>query len=133
MMQKNLMETTRIDKWLWAARFYKTRRLATEAINAGHVLVNGQRIKASRPVRLTDTIHIKKHMIEFTIVVEKIMAKRSSASIAQTLYLETAGSIAQREKILQQRKLQSTPPAPDKRPNKRARGKIIRFQRQSGN
>lgn len=127
------MENTRIDKWLWAARFYKTRRLATEAINAGHVQVNGQRVKAARPVKLADTIHIKKHTVEFSVIVEKIMGKRGSASIAQTLYQETAASIAHREQMQQQRKLQASPPSPNKRPDKRSRGKIIRFQRQTGN
>ena len=123
------MESTRIDKWLWAARFYKTRRLAHDAITAGHVHINGQRVKPARLLRRDEIVTIKKAMVEFEIVVTDLSDKRGSASVAQTLYRETPQSIVRREQIQRQRSLQAHAPAPPRRPDKRQRGRIIRFQR----
>ena len=97
--------SVRLDKWLWAARFYKTRSLAVEAVNGGHVHVNGQRVKPSREVHIGDELKINKTPYSYTITVQALSNKRGSASIAQTLYVEHAESIQQREVLLEQRKL----------------------------
>jgi ribosome-associated heat shock protein Hsp15 len=121
-------EKIRLDKWLWAARFYKTRALAVEAINGGHVHVNGQRVKPSREVQIGDELRVSKTPNVFTIVVEGLSTKRGPASLAQTLYQETAESIEQRETLQMQRKLLAAAnPTPRRRPDKRERRKIIRF------
>jgi len=121
-------EKVRLDKWLWAARFYKTRSLASEAINGGKVHLNGSRAKPSKEVKLDDQLRIRRATTEMTVVVIAISGKRGSATIAQTLYSETAESIAERERYEMLRKL-STPVGgyPDHKPDKRGRRKIIRF------
>ena len=117
----------RLDKWLWAARFFKTRKLATEAIQGGHVHIDGSRVKPSRQVIVGDEMVITKGLYKFTIQVLELSDKRSPASIAQTLYNETNESIKQREFVQLQRKTQVVL-APNKRPDKRERAKIIRFK-----
>ncbi len=121
----------RLDKWLWAARFYKTRKLATEAVQGGHVHIIEQskriRVKPSRLLRVGDMLVITKGLYKFTVEVVSLSDKRGSASIAQQLYAETADSIAQREMISLQRKAQNVM-APKHRPDKRERAKIIRFK-----
>ena len=124
------MDKVRIDKWLWAARFYKTRQIAIDAINAGHVQINGQRVKPSRQVSQGDEIRVRKQNVDYEIKVDVLSDKRGPASIAQTLYTETDESIERRKRYQEQRKLSATGQGPNKRPDKRARGKIIRFQRQ---
>ncbi len=121
-------EKVRLDKWLWAARFYKTRSLASEAINGGKVHLNGARAKPSKEVTIDDQLRIRRSTTEMTVVVTAISGKRGSATIAQTLYTETAESIAERERLQALRKL-STPPGgfSDHKPDKRERRKIIRF------
>ena len=120
--------SVRLDKWLWAARFYKTRSLAVEAVNGGHVHINGQRVKPSREVHIGDELKINKTPYSYTITVQALSNKRGSASIAQTLYVEHAESIQQREVLLEQRKLLAAAnPQPKRRPDKRERRKIIRF------
>ena len=119
--------TTRLDKWLWAARFFKTRRLATEAVQGGHVHVNGVRVKPARPILVNDELVITKGLFKFTIHVLELSDKRGSATIAQQLYKETDASIKRREDLNLQRKNQ-TIAAPVKRPDKRERAKIIRFK-----
>lgn len=118
----------RLDKWLWAARFYKTRSLASEAINGGKVHLNGTRAKQSKEVAVDDQLRIRRSTTEMTVVVMAVSSKRGSATIAQTLYTETAESIAERERLQALRKL-STPPGgfADHKPDKRERRKIIRF------
>ncbi len=125
------MDKVRIDKWLWAARFYKTRKLSSVAVSAGHVQVAGQRVKPAFLISKGSTVRIKKDIYEFDIIINELTDKRGPASVARTLYTETAESMQRREVILAERKLNITVPAPDKRPDKRARGKIIRFQRQT--
>ena len=121
-------ETVRLDKWLWAARFYKTRALAVEAVIGGHVHVNGQRVKPSRDVHIGDELKISKTPYVFVISVRALSAKRGSATIAQTLYKENADSMQQREQLHEQRKLLAAAnPQPARRPDKRERRKIIRF------
>ncbi|MDJ0880392.1 MAG: S4 domain-containing protein [Gammaproteobacteria bacterium] len=112
----------RIDKWLWAARFYKTRALASEAVNGGKVHLQGQRIKASRAVKIDDTYEIQRGFDRLEIVVKALADRRGSASIAQTLYRETESSIKRREKESEQRKLARLQrPVLDHRPSKKER------------
>jgi len=122
----------RLDKWLWAARFYKTRSLATEAIKGGKVHLNGNRVKPSRPIELHQSVRIKKNSIEQTIIVKALSDKRGPASIAQTLYEETQESIEQREKLIQERKAiyAGMPQHTVRRPSKKDRRKIIRFKQE---
>lgn len=121
----------RLDKWLWAARFYKTRSLATEAIKGGKVHLNDARVKAGKTVEVGQIVRIKKEGIEFTVIVEALSDKRGSASIAQTLYTETPDSVEKRELAKSQRKAQFTNIAPPKRPTKKQRRHIIKFKQDS--
>ena len=124
------MDKTRLDKWLWAARFYKTRTLAIDAINGGHVHVNGQRVKPSRQIQIGDVLSIRKPPEEFIISVVLLSDRRGPASEAQQLYTEADSSRQQRELLREQRRqLALHNPRPDKRPNKRERRHIIRFTR----
>jgi len=98
------MEKMRIDKWLWAARFYKTRSLASEDIDKGRVEVNGQTAKPSREVKPGDTVQVRQGAVQRTVVIAGLSAQRGPAPVAQGLYQETADSIEQRAKLaLQQR------------------------------
>lgn len=120
-------ETIRIDKWLWAARFFKTRTLATGAVDAGKVRLNGERVKPSRSVRLGDTLDIDNGATEWEVVVAGLSETRSAASIAQTLYSETEASISRRHKEAEQRKYFREPGADIKgRPTKRDRRQLTR-------
>jgi ribosome-associated heat shock protein Hsp15 len=89
---------TRLDKWLWAARFYKTRSAATEAVVGGKVEVNGESVKPARPVQAGDTIRIRLAPYEHIVVVTGIAERRGSAAIAATLYQETEASKTARER-----------------------------------
>ena len=120
---------TRLDKWLWAARFYKTRQLAAEAINGGHVHLNGQRIKPSRVIQLDDELSIHKTPFTFEITVQGLSIRRGPAKEAQLLYLEHEESIQKRETLAEQRKLNAAQfPHAERRPDKRNRRRIIRFK-----
>jgi ribosome-associated heat shock protein Hsp15 len=99
------MDGIRIDKWLWAARLYKTRSLATEAVLGGRVHVNGARVKPSKEIRLDDTVEAKAGTIERTVVVTGLSEKRGPASVAAGLYAETPESIAKREQQALERRL----------------------------
>ena len=99
------MEQVRVDKWLWAARFYKTRSIATEAVLGGRVKVNGGRVKPSKEVRLDDTIEATTGTVQRTVVVTGLSDKRGPASVAATLYAETPESIAKREQQALERRL----------------------------
>jgi ribosome-associated heat shock protein Hsp15 len=99
------MDGIRIDKWLWAARLYKTRSLATEAVLGGRVHVNGARVKPSKEIRLDDTVEAKTGTIERTVVVTGLSEKRGPASVAAGLYAETPESIAKREQQALERRL----------------------------
>jgi ribosome-associated heat shock protein Hsp15 len=121
-------DKVRLDKWLWAARFFKTRALATEAINGGHVHLNGQRPKPARTVQLGDELEVRKGQETFHIVVQGLSGKRGSATIAQQLYEETEESRQVRETRREQRRLQAAAePQTSRRPDKKGRRKIIRF------
>lgn len=122
---------TRIDKWLWAARFYKTRSLAKEAIDSGHVHCDGQRVKVSREVFVDMELTIRHGLDEKTIIVDALSSVRGPAPVAQQLYHETPESIAKREYLREQRKAQNLA-HPDHKPNKKERRQIHRFQRGFG-
>lgn len=117
------MDTLRIDKWLWAARFYKTRSLATEAVQRGQVTLGKQAIKPSRDVRVGDVLTIWQGHIAHTVVVQAISSQRGPAPVAQQLYSETPESIAQRAQAAEQRRLSPEPALAQEhgRPTKRDR------------
>jgi ribosome-associated heat shock protein Hsp15 len=92
------MEPVRIDKWLWAARFYKTRSAATDAVLGGRVHLNGARVKPSKDVRLDDTIELTIGATRWTVLVTGLSERRGPASVAATLYAETAESLEARER-----------------------------------
>ena len=120
---------TRLDKWLWAARFYKTRHLAAEAINGGHVHLNGHRIKPSRVIQVNDELSIHKTPFTFEITVAGLSVRRGPAKEAQLLYVESEESIQKRETLAEQRKLNAAQfPHAERRPDKRDRRRIIRFK-----
>jgi len=126
---KNEIIKSRLDKWLWAARFYKTRQLATAAINAGHVHLNGQRVKPSHTIQPGDKLKINKTPFSFEITVEIITLTRGPAKVASTLYNESPESIQKRMTLAEQRKLHAAQfPASERRPDKRDRRRIIRFK-----
>ncbi|ATX82217.1 heat shock protein Hsp15 [Mariprofundus ferrinatatus] len=120
----------RIDKWLWAARFYKTRGLATEMVNGGHVQMNGDRLKPSRQVQPGDVLSIVRGDETYIVTVTSLAEKRGSAAAAQTLYEESEESLKAREVRRELRRLDAaSAPAPKRRPDKKARRQIIRFVR----
>lgn len=120
----------RIDKWLWAARFYKTRSLATEAIKGGKVTVNGHRAKPSREIEVGDTLTLRQGFDQKTVDVVDLSDKRGPASVAQRLYRETDESIEKREKEKELRQLSNVMrPHGEGRPSKRERRQIHRFTR----
>jgi ribosome-associated heat shock protein Hsp15 len=119
------MDEVRIDKWLWAARFFKTRGAATEAVAGGRVLLNGVRIKPAKEVRPNDAVEVRVGQTTWTVRVVGLAEKRGSASVAATLYEETRESAALREERAQQQRL-ATPPGADvgARPTKRDRRRL---------
>jgi len=128
------MISVRMDKWLWAARFFKTRAQAARACELGRIQSNWQPAKAAREVRIGDSIHIKTDYAEFQVEVLQLSAVRGPASVAQTLYRETEESRELRLKLAAERKaLKSFNPAPEGRPTKRDRRRIIRFRSERDN
>ena len=125
----------RLDKWLWSARFYKTRSLAAEAIGKGRIQVNGNTAKASRELRPGDTVVLQQDGLQRSIAVLAISAQRGPASVAQQLYAETQESIEQRLRALEQRRLSPEPAHTlvDGRPTKRDRRDIERERTHSWN
>ena len=112
----------RIDKWLWAARLFKTRALAVEAVSGGRVAVNGLQVKPSRPVRPGDRLEVTKGTVRMSVVVRGISARRGPAAAAALLYEETAESRAARERQAAERRLAEAPGADlGGRPTKRDR------------
>ena len=124
------MEQVRVDKWLWAARFFKTRGLATEAVLGGRVHVNGARVKPAKEVRAGDTIEIRKDALEWTVAVLAVSDKRGPASVAATLYAESDESRTAREQHALERRL-ARPLGADlgARPTKQARREIEALRR----
>lgn len=120
-----MSDSTRIDKWLWAARFFKTRSLATDAVEGGKVRLNGDRVKPARSVKAGDTLDIDNGATEWEVVVRGVAEKRGSAAVAQTLYAETEESIVERQKKAEQRRYFREPGETLKgRPTKRDRRQL---------
>ncbi len=118
----------RLDKWLWAARFFKTRSLAADEIGKGRVSVNGQVAKPSRDLHPGDTVALRQGVVERTVVVKALSAVRGPAPVAQTLYEETADSLLARTRAAEARRLASEPALAitDGRPTKRDRRELGR-------
>lgn len=121
----------RLDKWLWAARFYKTRSMARAAIDGGKVHYNGTRVKAGREVSVGAEVELRRGHETWTVIVKMLDDRRRSATEAAKLYEETEQSRSRREAEQQQRRVANAMlQAPDRRPDKKQRRKIIRFQKQ---
>jgi len=120
-MEQQATETEglRIDKWLWCARFYKSRSQATAAVAGGLVHVNGERVKPSRAVHVDDRIEITRDELRFEVVIRGLPVRRGPAPEARTYYVETEASVAAREQQRERSRL--APPAPVGRPDKHAR------------
>lgn len=128
-MMNDAAQLTRLDKWLWAARFYKTRSLAREMVEGGKVHYNGQRTKPSKMVEIGAELKLRQGSDEKTITVLALSQQRRSANEAQMLYRENEVSIIKREQIAQARKLGAlTMPHPDRRPDKKERRNLIKFK-----
>ena len=118
----------RLDKWLWAARFYKSRSLAAAAVSAGRVVVNGERVKPARALHVGDQVQLRRGDEVLTVVVDMLSARRGSASVAAALYTETPASEAARAAAREQRRLQPHTD-PGFRPDKRQRRELARIRR----
>ena len=122
------MDELRIDKWLWAARFYKTRSLATAAINAGHIKLNGSTVKPARELRSGDTLELAIGDVQWTVLVRGLNEQRRPAPEAQLLYAETSESSARRAAEKEAHRLAPTPGSDlHGRPTKKARRLIRGF------
>jgi ribosome-associated heat shock protein Hsp15 len=122
-------ESVRIDKWLWAARFYKTRSLATTAVNGGKIHLNGARIKPSRAVKQGDTLHIQRGPYASEITILDLAEKRGPAKVAQALYKESEESMQKRNDLAAQQRFERSSSGPEHRPDKRGRRQLRRLQR----
>ena len=123
------MASVRMDKWLWAARFFKTRALAARACVLGRIQSNGQPAKAAREVRIGDMLQVTNQGGDFQVEILLLSEVRGPASVAQTLYRETEASREQRLKVAAERKaMKQFEELPAGRPSKRDRRKIIRFR-----
>lgn len=128
-MKEKPAEGVRLDKWLWAARFYKTRADAREMIEGGKVHYNGQRSKPSKLVEVAAELTLRQGNDQRTVVIEAVSDKRGSATVAQQLYRETPESIEKREKVALARKMNAlTMPHPDRRPDKKERRDLMKFK-----
>lgn len=123
-------EKVRLDKWLWAARFYKTRGLANEAIKGGKVSINGQRSKPSQELKINDCVSLRQAPEQKTVIVRALSEHRGAATVAQQLYAETAESITKREKEKSLRQLAASQcHRGEGRPSKRDRRQLERLLR----
>ena len=120
----------RIDKWLWCARFFKSRSLAQQAVEGGHVQVNGERAKASRQVKVGDRLRITRERERFEVEVIGIPERRGPATEARTHYAESAESAAARAAVREFNRL--TAPVASGRPDKRERRDLLKFQKGRG-
>ncbi len=125
------LDRLRIDKWLWAARFYKTRGLAADEIQLGRIEINGQVAKASREVKAGDEVAMRRESVTRTVIVRGLSAIRGPAPVAQQLYEETAESLAAREKAAEQRRYAREPALSIEqgRPTKRGRRELEEARR----
>ena len=125
-------DTVRIDKWLWAARFFKTRGLAREAVKGGKVQIDGHRVKPGRTLAEGDRLMIQRGDEAIEITVTDLGDRRLSATLAQQKYVEDPGSVARREAAAEQRRLERQARAErPRRPDKRQRRQIVRFTKGS--
>ena len=123
------MNSMRMDKWLWAARFFKTRALAAKACDLGRIRSRDIEAKAARDVHAGDMLHIKNEGGEYEVEVLGLSEMRGPAAVAQALYRETEASKEQRQKMAEERKaMQQFAPVPERRPSKRDRRRIIQFR-----
>jgi ribosome-associated heat shock protein Hsp15 len=121
---------TRLDKWLWAARFFKTRALAADAIDGGKVHLNGERVKRSKAVKIGDQVRVRLGPYEHHVTVRAISERRGPASIAAALYEEDVQSVAAREALLEQHRLERAAGAAEaRRPSKRDRRQIDQWKK----
>ncbi|HTU42443.1 MAG TPA: RNA-binding S4 domain-containing protein [Candidatus Aquilonibacter sp.] len=128
-LEQPLVSSVRLDKWLWAARFFKTRSLAARACALGRIQCNGQPAKAAREIRSGDTLRITNEGGQFEIAVLLLSETRGPASVAQTLYRESDASRELRQKIIAERKaMRQFEVLPAGRPSKRDRRRIIQFR-----
>ncbi|QFU74696.1 RNA-binding protein [Halioglobus maricola] len=128
-MSDFVSEKLRLDKWLWAARFFKTRSLAKAAIEGGKVHFGGQRVKVSREIQVGDELQIRQGWDEKVVVVQALSSQRRGASEAQQLYSETPGSVKRREDAAAARKAAGGMiDRPASRPTKKQRRQIHRFK-----
>jgi ribosome-associated heat shock protein Hsp15 len=128
-MANSQQQSLRVDKWLWAARFFKTRSLATAAVIGGKVQVNGERAKPAKTVQPGDTVRIRHGPLEWTVVVTALAERRGSAQVAATLYQEAPESTRAREARALQLRLHAPPTYEGKgRPTKKARREIDRLR-----
>ena len=128
--ENQLDNQQRLDKWLWAARFFKTRPLAAQAISGGKVHLNGERVKPSRNIKIGDQLQITRGQFEFKIVVKALNKLRRPATEAQALYTEDEQSMQKRKELAQSLKiLNANMPHSEKRPSKKQRRQIVKFKR----
>ena len=121
--------SVRLDKWLWAARFFKTRSVARDAVSGGKVHLNGNRVKPGRLISAGDDLRIQRGEEEFIITVVEPSLRRGPAVVARTLYEESEENRSRREKLAEERKLERQKHLTrERRPDKRQRRKIIRFK-----
>lgn len=125
--ENEALSSVRLDKWLWAARFFKQRPLAVEAISGGHVHVNGERVKPARPVRLGDELRIRKGTETWVVTVLGLNDKRRPAKEAVLLYQEDEHHKEQREEQIEIRRLHGVN-VPTRKPDKRQRRKLGEFK-----
>lgn len=126
--QDNALQKVRLDKWLWAARFFKTRAVAKQAIDGGKVQCNGARPKPAKEIEVGASIELRQGFDEKTVIVRALSEQRRGAPEAQLLYEETPDSIKKREAAAAQRKAQAANWPSPTRPNKKQRRQITRFK-----
>lgn len=124
------MDKARLDKWLWAARFFKTRAKSKQAIVGGKVHIGSVRTKASKEIGVGDVIEIRQGWEQRTVIVKRLSTERSGAAEASLLYEETSESLAKRKLVAQQRKAAGSLVSRDGRPSKKDRRSIIKFRQQ---
>ena len=121
--------SVRLDKWLWAARFFKTRSIAREAVSGGKVHLNGNRAKPGRTLNIGDELRIQRGEEEYTITIIELSIRLGPAVVARTLYEESEENRTRREQLTEERKLEHQKSAARvRRPDKRERRKIVRFK-----
>jgi ribosome-associated heat shock protein Hsp15 len=128
-MAGDTSDKVRIDKWLWAARFYKTRSLATDAVDGGKIQINGESVKPAKAVKIGDEVRIRTGPYEYVVVVQGLAERRGSPAVAQALYEERADSVAARERLREQLRLAPAAFTYEEkgRPTKKDRRELQRF------